>query len=194
MIAQRPHHSRPFTPDTAQGLVRFRDLVLPKEHGSWSLAFEPVALGLLAAPSLAGAWVALAVAAGFFARRPVNMSLRDQRPARRAAAREAAIVCIGTALLSVGSAIALAGGAWVIWLLPTGLAGAVFLCFDLRGAGRQIAAEVIGSAAFGFLPATLAVLAGWSSRDALALALVALGRSVPTVLCVRAALRGAKTR
>jgi hypothetical protein len=28
-----------------------RDLLLPKEHGGWSLAFEPVALGLLVAPS-----------------------------------------------------------------------------------------------------------------------------------------------
>ncbi len=35
-------------------------LTLPKEHGSWSLALEPVAFGLLVAPSAAGAALTLA--------------------------------------------------------------------------------------------------------------------------------------
>ena len=41
-------------------------LTLPKEHGSWSLALEPVAFGLLVAPSAAGAALALAAGLGFF--------------------------------------------------------------------------------------------------------------------------------
>ena len=40
----------------------WRELVLPKEHGSWAFAFEPIALGLLIAPSPAGGWLALAMA------------------------------------------------------------------------------------------------------------------------------------
>jgi hypothetical protein len=31
-------------------LARCRELAWPKEHGSWSLALEPLALGLFAAP------------------------------------------------------------------------------------------------------------------------------------------------
>jgi hypothetical protein len=81
----------------------------------------------------------------------------------------------------------------MVWLLPSGVAGALFLSFDLRNGGREEVAEIAGSAAFAFLPAAIAALDGVTPMVALALALVMCGRAVPTVLCVRAALRGAKT-
>lgn len=56
-------------------LASFRSLVLPREHGSWSLALEPLALGLLVAPTRAGAWLALAGAAAFLSRRPLKLAL-----------------------------------------------------------------------------------------------------------------------
>lgn len=173
--------------------LRVTDLVLPKEHGSWSLAFEPVALGLLAAPSAGGGWLAVAVAAAFFARRPLRIAWRDADGDRRAAARNAFGVCAGAAAVAFGLAVAAAGVAWTVWLAPTALAGAVFLGFDLRNAGRDGLAEVTGAAAFGFLPAAFAVVAGWSAVNALLLGAVMLGRAVPTVLSVRAFLRAAKT-
>jgi hypothetical protein len=69
----------------------------------------------------------------------------------------------------------------------------MFLFFDLRGAGRESAAEIAGAVTFASVPAALAALAGWRTAAAAALALVTLGRSVPTVLCVRAVLRAQKT-
>jgi hypothetical protein len=57
-------------------------LILPKEHGSWSLALEPLALGLLAAPSLAGGPLAIAAIAGFFLRRPLKILLREENCGR----------------------------------------------------------------------------------------------------------------
>ncbi len=182
---------RPF-PATAPSSV-WRDLVMPKEHGSWSLAFEPVALGLLAAPTPAGAMFAVAVAAGFFARRPLGIAWREQKAERRAAAWTAVLVCGAVAALFTAGAVALGGVAWLGWLAPAALLGAVFLGFDLRRAGREEAAEVAGSAAFACLPAAFGALAGWPAAVSLALAAVMLGRAVPTVLCVRAMLRGAKT-
>lgn len=172
---------------------RISDVVLPKEHGSWSLAFEPVALGLLAAPSPGGGWLAIAVTAAFFARRPLRIACRDADANRRATARAALGVCAFVAVAAFGAAMAVAGLAWIGWLAPTAVAGAVFLSFDLRNAGRAGLAEVTGAAAFGFLPAAFAVLAGWSAFSALALAAVMLGRAVPTVLGVRAFLRASKT-
>jgi hypothetical protein len=71
-------HTAPMpTPSSssAERNTSFRSLVLPREHGSWSLALEPVALGLLVAPSRAGMWLALAVLAGFFTRRPLKLAL-----------------------------------------------------------------------------------------------------------------------
>ena len=171
----------------------WRELVRPKEHGSWSLALEPLALGLIVAPSPAGAALACSVVAAFFARRPVNIFQRDQRANRRVAACGAALTCVTVAALFLLIAFAVAGGDWIVWLIPSLALAAVFIGFDLRNAGREEMAEVAGTAAFAFLPATLAILAGWPATAALALALVMLGRAVPTVLCVRAYLRGAKT-
>ena len=58
-------------------------LMLPKEHGSWSLALEPVALGLLVAPSAAGAALAAAAVSGFFLRRPWKLMSGAKRDPRQ---------------------------------------------------------------------------------------------------------------
>jgi len=171
----------------------WRDLVVPKEHGSWSLALEPLALGLLVAPSRAGAALGLAVVAAFFARRPLKIAALDARAERRIAARRPLGICVIFAALSFAGAMVLGGTAWLPWLLPSAVAGAGFLWFDLRNAGREEMAEIAGSAAFAFVPAAIATLAGWRAPEALALALVMTGRSVPTVILVRASLRAAKT-
>lgn len=170
----------------------FRDLVLPREHGSWSLALEPLAFGLLVAPSLPGLLFALAVIAAFFARRPLNLAVRESRPARRSAARHAAFVCVGIAAVFFGLTLVSAGAAWTIWLLPSLLAGGIFLGFDLRGLGRAQIAEVAGAAAFAFLPAALAALAGKTGVVAVVPGMLMLFRAIPTVLVVRSVLRGAK--
>ena len=174
-------------------LSLWRDIISPKEHGSWSLAFEPIVLSLLVAPSAAGTLLAAALAAGFFARRPLRIARVEHRPERRAAAFWALSGCAGIALVAFGGALVQGGIAWLPWLLPLALAGGFFAYFDLRGAGRAAAAEVAGAAAFALAPAAVAALAGWTPLEIVALALVVLGRSVPSVLCVRAFLRAAKT-
>jgi hypothetical protein len=171
----------------------WRELVLPKEHGSWSLALEPLAFGLIAMPSVAGGWLALAVTAGFFARRPLRIAWRDSRADRRGEARVALAGCGFAAVAALWFAIALAGVNWMAWLVPSAIAGALFVSFDLRNGGREELAEIAGSAAFAFLPAAFAVLAGATPAVALALAVVMCGRAVPTVLCVRTAVRAVKT-
>jgi hypothetical protein len=170
-----------------------RDVVWPKEHGSWSLALEPLALGLLVAPSWPGVWLGLAVAAAFFARRPLKSAVLDPRPDRRLAAFGPLAVCIVGAVGCFGAALATGGTVWLPWLLPSSVAGAIFLRFDLRSAGREEAAEIAGASAFAFMPAAIAALAGWPASAALSLAVVMGGRAVPTVMLVRASLRAAKT-
>lgn len=171
----------------------WRDVIRPKEHGSWSLALEPIALGLLVAPSWAGASLAAALVAGFFARRPLRMVALEHRRERRRAAWEALAACAVPALAGSAGAVALGGSGWVAWLLPVAGAGAVFLCFDLRGEGREEVAELIGAGAFALVPAALAVLGGLPAEAAASLALLMLGRAVPSVATVRAYLRAAKT-
>jgi hypothetical protein len=172
-----------------------RSLLLPKEHGSWSLAFEPLALGLLAAPSPAGGALALAVAAGFFARRPLKLGFTlPANDDRRGPARRWALLLsflAGGALL----AVALARGLADLWpLLLAVPCGGLFLWFDLRNEMREAEAEFAGCTAFALVPATFATLAGWPPAHALALAAVMLARSLPTVLAVRTCLRLGKGR
>lgn len=174
-------------------MAHWRDLVLPKEHGSWSLALEPLAFGLIAAPSAPGGWFAVAVTAAFLGRRPLRIAWREVRPERRGEARLALAACGLVATAALAAAISLGGVAWLAWLVPSALAGALFLSFDLRNGGREETAEIAGAAAFAFLPAAIATLNGAAPVEALALALVMCGRAVPTVLGVRALLRGAKT-
>lgn len=167
-------------------------LALPKEHGSWSLALEPIALGLLAAPSWAGMPLALAAAAGFFLRRPVKILLQTKPDPRRSLA----MICAGALLFIAAAGLLLAlelGGVTRLWpLIPAAVAGSLFAWFDARGANREGAAEIAGTTAFALLPATFASLAGWPVANSLALAAVMLARSVPTVMAVRTFVRRRK--
>jgi hypothetical protein len=164
---------------------------LPKEHGSWSLALEPLALGLLVAPSQAGGALALAALAGFFARRPFK-ALFSPATARRRGVRIAVVIFSSAAGIALAIALAL-GGLTPLWpLLLAAPLGALFAWFDAQNGSRAAAAEVAGSAAFAIVPVVLATLAGWSAWPALALGALALTRSVPTVLTVRCSLRRSK--
>ena len=172
-----------------------RELLLPKEHGSWSLAFEPVALGLLVAPSWPGAALALAAAAGFFLRRPLKLTVTlPADDPRRAAARPWVAVLLLFALAGLAGAARLGAGAALWPLLLAAPCGLLFVWFDLRQGMREAEAELAGSAAFAVLPAAFATLAGWTAPAALALAAVMLTRSVPTVVTVRTFLRLGKGR
>ena len=176
------------SPDTAS----LRHHLLPREHGSWSLAAEPVALGLLAAPSPAGAALAFTASALFLARRPWQCA----RGHLDSAARRTALLLIGTLAACAGAGLFAAGqlgGGASLW--PALLAlppAAVFLVLDARGESRAAEAELAGAAAFAILPAAFATLAGQDSAVALGLAAAMLLRSVPAVLVVRAFLRRRK--
>lgn len=165
---------------------------LPKEHGSWSLALEPIALGLLVAPGPAGAALATAAFAGFFARRPLKAALAPAATERRHAARITLVLLATLAAAGLFEALVL-GGLIALWpLLFAAPFAAMFVNFDSQNDSRAAAAELAGSATFAFLPAAFATLAGWTPDAALALAAVALARGVPTVLTVRAYLRSGK--
>ena len=179
----------PASPAAARGTSAF----LPKEHGSWSLAFEPLALGLLVAPSLGGAALALAAISCFFARRPAKAVAFPAPRARQGAPAAVALLalCAAAGLCEA----ALLGGVRSLWaLLLAAPFGVLFLLFDFRREARAAAAEIAGCAAFALVPAALASLAGWGPRPALALAAVMCARSVPTVMALRSAVRIGKGR
>lgn len=177
------------------GRTSFREtfkLVLPKEHGSWSLALEPLALGILVAPSAAGGSLAVAAAAGFLMRRPLKLLLSGKPDARFSRALAVTTLLSLLAVTGLVAALAMGGIKSLPLLAPAAIAGMGFVWFDSRNESRQEAAELCGVIAFGVLPAAFAEFAGWPLVESMALAAVMLVRSVSTVLLVRTFLRRRK--
>jgi YwiC-like protein len=174
----------------------YASLIRPREHGSWSLALEPVVLSLIAVPSCSGLWLAGAVFCGFLTRRPLQRIAAD-RGARRTQALIAATVLGSAALLFLFGAVRLATRIDPALAIPLAFAGAFCVWLEARGQSRTQLAEVSGAALFGFLPALFVSFAGGSRALAFVLAALMMVRSVSSVVLVRhtvRALKGGKPR
>ncbi|MCC6414795.1 MAG: YwiC-like family protein [Opitutaceae bacterium] len=161
---------------------------LPKEHGSWSLALEPLLFGLLVAYSPAAGALAVAAAAAFFMRRPIKRLAIKREP------EAARVVMLLGACAAGGLAATVALGGWtpLLWLLPTLPFAWLFVHWDSQKESRATHAELAACGIFAFLPAVMAEQAGLPKLTALALCVLMLARSLPTVLIVRTYLRRRK--
>ncbi len=167
-----------------------RSIFLPKEHGSWSLALEPVVFGLLVVPGPASVALALGAVAAFFSRRPFKTTIT--------APRQDALLTLAmlTTATSGGFALAIIFGSFsAMWpLLPTLPLALLYLYWDRQNENRAVSAELAGSSLFAFIPAAMATLNGHDWRFALSLSAVMLARSAPAVITVRTWLRRRKGR
>jgi hypothetical protein len=168
-------------------------VVLPAEHGGWAFLGEPIVLGLLLAPSWAGACVALAALAGFLARQPLRLFMGDRRRGKRyprttlAERAFAALALLGAAALA--GALVLARGPLLPALGCAAPLAAAALALDLGQRSREAAAETLAALALGGVAAAIALAAGRAAPFAFALwALLAL-RALPTIAFVRARFR-----
>ena len=167
----------------------------PREHGGWSLALEPVALGILAAPSWPGVALGAAVLAAFLARRPLQIVTGVSRQSDDPEKLTARHTLLFLALVAVALVVVTAGFAGPRALWPLGLAlppAALFLWLDAQGEARAAAAELAGTVAFALLPAAFVSLHPGRPAAALALSAVMAARSLPTVLALRVFLRRRK--
>jgi len=167
----------------------WRAVALPSEHGGWALTLEPAVLGLLVAPSKAGAALGLAALVAFVARTPLKVVLVDRwrhrwLPRSRTAARIASVELL---LLGV---LVIAAGRWTgwSWLVPVGLAlplVAIELWFDMHSRGRRLLPELCGAVGISSVVAVVAVAGGDSARLAAGLWLVVAARAVASIPFVR---------
>ena len=177
----------------AGGGVRLRTVALPTEHGGWGITLEPVLLGLLVAPSWAGAGLALATVCAFLARHPFKIVAGDRRRGRRFARtpyaeRFALAYAAGAA---AGLALALYAASDYAFLLPLAAAAplaAAQLWYDAAGRSRGLLPELAGSVAMGSVAASLAAAGGAGWPLALGLWALLAARFVPAILYVRARL------
>jgi hypothetical protein len=181
--------------DTAAGRSRpgarspLRSVTVPAEHGGWGLTLEPVVLGLLVAPGIAGACLGLAAFVAFLARTPFKVLLVDARRGRTLARTRLArrVLVAEGALLLVLAAVAAAtahGGFWwpVVPVVP--LVG-LELWFDMRSRSRRLAPELAGAVGIAGVGAMIALAGGTTTAVALACWLLVGARAVTGIVTVR---------
>ena len=171
----------------------WKPVALPAEHGGWGFLAEPLVLGLVLAPSPAGACLAFAALAGFLARHPLRLWLLDRRKGvrypRTALAERFFLGYAALAALLLAGALALASAPFWPALAVAAPIGLLALSFDARGRSREVLPELAGAVALGASATAIALAGGapagvaWSAWALLAL------RAITSVLYVRARIR-----
>ena len=146
---------------------RWRSVAIPSEHGGWGLTLEPVVLGLLVAPSLAGLALGVAAFTAFLLRTPAKLIAVDVRRGRwldrtrLAAARRdrrdgpPGVRCRG------GGRARRVGRGWCPWSLRL-RSIAVEFSFDIRSRGRRLIPELCGAVGISAVAASIVIAAGRS--------------------------------
>jgi hypothetical protein len=173
--------------------VSLRPILLPNEHGGWSFLFEPIALGLLVAPSWAGGLIALAALAAFLARQPLKLFVFDRQRGRIYPRTHVAGVTFAVlALVALGAFV----GAWTLarhrfWpaLACAAPLAAIGLAFDLGKKSREAGAELAAAVSLGAVATAIALAGGTHTELAFGLWGALAARTIPTILFVRARLR-----
>jgi hypothetical protein len=164
-------------------------VALPDEHGGWGLTAEPVLLGLLVAPSGAGAALAAGAFTAFLVRTPLKLVLVDRwRHRWLPRTRTAAVVAgVELAVLVALAAVSAALAGWT-WLVPVAVAGplvAVELWFDMRSRSRRLVPEVCGAVGVAAVAPAIALAGGLDARLAIGLWVLFAARVIASIPFVR---------
>ena len=167
----------------------WRSVMVPSEHGGWGLTLEPVLLGLLVAPSVAGGMIGVATFLIFLVRTPLKLVGVDVRrgrwlPRTRMAALVAAFELMVIVVLALGAS-ARAGSSWWIAALVAAPFAAIELWFDVRSRGRRLLPELCGASAVSAAVIAIVLAAGTTGTLAVALWLVLVARAVGAIPFVR---------
>ncbi|MFN8531808.1 MAG: YwiC-like family protein [Anaerolineae bacterium] len=185
--------------DTLNGMrvkpsVSIKSVAIPAEHGGWGFLIEPLLLGLLIAPSLAGVGIGIAATAVFLLHQPVKIVVKDRRKGRlyertRLAQR---FLVLYSGIAAAALAVSLISASDAVWLIPLLMAlpfAGVQLLFEFRSEGRSLISELFGALALAATaPAILLASHDGAIAAAVAWGLMAL-RTLPAILYVRTRLR-----
>ncbi|MGZ4737564.1 MAG: YwiC-like family protein [Acidimicrobiia bacterium] len=167
----------------------WRAVAIPDEHGGWALTAEPALLGILVAPSWAGAALVIAAFVAFLVRTPLKLVLVDRWRGRwLPRSRLALLVAIGELAALTGLALAVIAAAGWTWLLPVAVAAplvGVELWFDMRSRSRRLVPELSGAVGIAAVAASVALAGGAGGRLAIALWVVLAARSIAAIPFVR---------
>lgn len=170
-------------------MMNVRAVALPAEHGGWALIIEPVSLGLLVAPSIAGVFIGAGALGCFLARHPLKIAIGDRRKNRALKRTSLAdrFVLLYVTLAALFFIVAVTSGPRE-FLLPFVIAGPLLFIqflYDAGGHSRKLIPEVAGALAVGSIATAIALAGGWSRPIAFALWIIVACRHVPTILYLR---------
>lgn len=164
-------------------------VAIPSEHGGWGLTLEPVLLGLLVAPSVAGGALAVAALLAFLVRTPLKLAVvdarRDRWLARSRLALRVTIVELALLAGAVALAVATAGLTWAPVVAIAAPFVLVELWFDVRSRGRRLLPELCGAIGISGVAAAIVLAAGRGAALAAGLWIVLAARSVGAIPFVR---------
>jgi hypothetical protein len=170
-------------------------IILPAEHGSWSLLFEPLTVGLAVAYSTAAPWVVLMMVGTFMLRQPLKIRVIAHKNVQTARTAEKFLVLF--ALIAgvgfVGTALTSSPWAFFPFAVAAPLAVQQFI-LDISTRGRSLVAELAGAVAISSSVAVGSLGGGLGFPNAMALWVILVGRFIPSILYVRNKLAFEKGR
>jgi len=167
-------------------------LALPVEHGGWGILLEPLALGLLVAPSRGGALIAVAAFFAFLARHPLKLAMQDAMRGHSFARTMWCWVFVAwygvLGAYSLTFAVAQSSLRILAPMLLVAPLAIVMLVYDAKRRGRSLLPEAAGAIAMASSAASIAIAAGQSYAFAFTLMAMMAMRSVPSIFYVRSLL------
>jgi hypothetical protein len=166
-----------------------RAVAVPTEHGGWGLTGEPILLGLLVAPSVAGLAIGLAALLAFVARTPLRVVLVDRHRHRHLERTRLAVRVLTVEILTIATLAALAvvtadAPFWWPALVVAPLV-AIELWFDQRSRSRRLIPELAGAVGISAVTAMVVLAAGGDPLLAAGAAAVPAARAVTSIVHVR---------
>ncbi len=166
-----------------------RAVAVPTEHGGWGLTLEPIALGLLIAPSTAGLLLGLAALLGFLVRTPLKFVLVDRRRHRhlertRTAEHVAMVEVLVIAALVTGAVLNAGAAFWWPALVAAPLIVTGFV-YDARSRSRRLIPELAGSIGIAAIAAMILLADGATAALSGAIWLVLAARCATSIPFVR---------
>lgn len=173
--------------------VPAKSIALPIEHGSWGFLFEPLALGLLLAPSISAPFISLFVIGAFMARQPLKFLLADWKQGRRLPRTEIALkftLIFGgiSAVGFIGSLIFAPAASFIPFVIAAPLA-IYLISQDVARQSRELVPEILAAFALAASTAALIVADGGAWPFAIAMWGVMMARLIPSIIYVRDRLR-----
>lgn len=176
-----------------QSNVPAKMIALPVEHGAWGFLFEPLAAGLIIAPSIAAPFLSLLIVGAFLVRQPLKFLLGDWRQGRRLPRTDIAFRFV--LIFGCIAAIGLLGSLFfapvkVFAPLAALIPPVIYLIIqDVARQTRQLLPELLAAFTLASSITVLALAGGFEYEFALALWAIMAARLIPSVLYVRSRLR-----